>query len=772
MNDFRRIAEVALGQAEGLVTGWLPDGRRSGAEWSALNPTRADSSRGSFSVNLATGRWSDFATGDKGGDLVSLCAYLFHGGDQAAALRQLAHDLGEDLEPAAPRESAPSEPSPAPRRKSAWTPIVPAPGDAGGYPKAHTFRGRPDATWEYRARSGALLGIVCRFTTSDGGKEVLPCVFAAHEESGRREWRWMAFSRPRPLYGLNRLRADGPVLVVEGEKCADAAFEQLGDTYSVLTWPGGGKAVNLADWEVLRGRAVVIWPDCDAQTDKAGDIKAEADQPGMRAAREIAQALTALGCLVSLVRIPAPGEKPSGWDVADAIGEGLQGSALADWIRERLTPLEPPGQSRPPDATPDTVPWREWLIRKPRSGDIQECRENVYLFLGHHPALAGRIAINEFSNAIVKTGDLPWASYDHEWQEIDDLRLGYWLADTNGLLIRNDSAIRGGVTLAAADRRVHPVRSFLEGLAWDGVPRLSQWASECLGATPTVYHALAGRFWLISMVARIFSPGCKVDAMIVLESEQGKGKSSALSILAGEFFADTPFVMGEADSFLALRGRWLYEISELDSLNRADITRAKAFLSSQVDNYRAPYQARHENHPRQCVFAATTNQYEYLRDLTGNRRFWPVRCRAIDLDKLTAWREQLFAEAVAAYRAGQRWYPTNEEFSEHFEPEIDRRLLDDPWETLVGDWCDQPEVLFDLKHGGVTAARVLKEAIKMDASRIGSARVESARVGTIMKRLGLVRRRRATGRREWVYVIEEGTVTQTSAGAADEDLPL
>lgn len=775
MSDFRRIAEAALARADSLVARWLPDGRRSGAEWSALNPTRADSSRGSFSVNLATGRWSDFATGDRGGDLIALCAYLFHGGDQVAALRALAQELGETLDgpaPAAPRQSlTPEDEAPgADRKGSPWRPLVPVPLAAPVRPAAHTFRGRPDAVWEYHGADHRLLGAVYRFTTSDGGKEVLPCVFAEHAETGERAWRWMAFPRPRPLYGLDTLAPSGDVLVVEGEKCADAARAELGPRFSVLTWPGGGKAVALADWAPLKGRRVIIWPDCDAQTDKAGEIKGEAEQPGVRAGAEIARTLAKLGAEVWRVRIPPPGEKPSGWDVADAIADGLRGGDLIDWIESRIERAErsDTAPAARVEATTADASWRAQLILKQRDGRPDECRENVYLFLANHPALARRVAINEFSNALVKVAELPWQSYDEEWQEIDDLRLGYWLASTNGMVVKNGAALRDGVTLAAFEHRVHPVRDWLAALVWDGVPRLNHWVEECLGAEPSIYHQLCGRFFLISMAARIFRPGCKVDTLIVLESEQGGGKSSALRILAGDHFADTPFVMGDKDSFLALRGRWLYEIAELDSLNKADITRAKAFLSSPVDSYRAPYEARYENHPRQCVFAATTNQYEYLKDLTGNRRFWPIRCGQIDLEKLTDWRAQLFAEAVAAVQAGERWHPDRDEFKQHFEAEIDRRLVDDPWETHIAEWADEPENAFLFNPTkGVTVAEILRSAIKMDASKIGGARVEASRVGTIMKRLGFARKRRATGRREWVYVKEADA--RTSGGS---DVPI
>lgn len=336
--DFKQIASAALGQLSSLVSGWLPDGKKAGHEWKARNPTRSDTKPGSFSINLNTGVWSDFATGESGGDAISLYAYL-HGLSPLESAKEVAAQLNMSVADA-PAKKAASKP------RTEWLPVLPVPADAGEYPAAHPIRGRPQLHWEYRNQAGELLGVIYRFTTSDGGKEVCPCVYARHPVSGKFEWRWLSFPSPRPLYGLDRLRDGFPVLVVEGEKCADAGFDVLSDTFDVLSWPGGGKAVDKADWSPLAGRSVLIWPDCDAQREKlskdeqaagvAADSKPilpEAEQPGVKAAEAIAAQLATHGAKARIVAIPAPGEKPSGWDIYDAVEDGWNNAEIKDFLR-------------------------------------------------------------------------------------------------------------------------------------------------------------------------------------------------------------------------------------------------------------------------------------------------------------------------------------------------------------------------------------------------------------------------------------------------------
>lgn len=212
---FAAIAAAALNQSESLVAEWLPGGQKVGPEWKALNPTRADGKIGSFSVNLVTGAWGDFACDDKGGDLVSLYAYVFHYGDQGKAAVELADRFGIALPPLEKdkkrsRKAAPppAEPPPPPAEKPPrtwWQPIRPVPNDAPAMPKAHPARGVPARISTYREEDGRLIGYVCRFVTSDGGKDDIPLSFCRHEKSGKQEWRWMSFGKPRPMYGLEQL---------------------------------------------------------------------------------------------------------------------------------------------------------------------------------------------------------------------------------------------------------------------------------------------------------------------------------------------------------------------------------------------------------------------------------------------------------------------------------------------------------------------------------------------------------------------------------------
>lgn len=269
--DISTVAAHALRCVDSLLAQLLPDGKREGSEWKARNPTRADNKPGSFSVNINTGAWADFATGDKGGDLVSLWAYLRGCKNQGEAAQQLAAWLG----------TIPADPAPAKKtdKGSDWRAILPAPETAPVLPDKHYKHGAAVACWDYRDAAGALLLRVSRYNTGkdESGKmqkEFCPqtwCeLYQKGKPTGRREWRWKMPDAPRPLYGLDRLaaRTAAPVLLCEGEKAADAGALLLPD-YVAMAWPGGANAVGKADFAPLAGRAVVFWPDNDAAGDKA-----------------------------------------------------------------------------------------------------------------------------------------------------------------------------------------------------------------------------------------------------------------------------------------------------------------------------------------------------------------------------------------------------------------------------------------------------------------------------------------------------------------------
>lgn len=771
--DFKELADAALDRADRLVPDWLPQGRLDGHEWRCGN-VRGDPGR-SLAVNLKTGVWADFSSDEKGGDLVSLYAAIFTGNNQGQAGKELAdilhlpsagtsaHTPPKRSQPALPDESAADRE----KRGSPWTPVVPVPADVGPAPVAHPVRGHPAAVWTYKDRAGLVLGHIYRFTTSDGGKEVLPCVWARDSRSGRAEWRWMQFAVPRPLYGLWEDAGRDYVLIVEGEKCRDAAQAECGGWADVLSWPGGGKAVSKADWEPLRGRKVIIWPDCDAKMVKDGTAllpvmpeKGRQTQPGVKAAEDVAQILLGLDCVVRLVDIPAPLEKPDGWDVADAVAEGLAGDALRAWIFDRLrlsihaaaaVPADGPRDIPPDDPAPGPAGagdrWRAALLRKPRGG-FEDCKENVSLTLEHHPDLQGLVGYNEFAARIEKMRTTPWGSSPGEWTEEDDLELSMWLSTRADLLFRSTSTIGEGVRLIASRNKHHPVREYLESLRWDGRDRTGAWLTDCLGVAPTEYSILIGKLWLRQAVNRILHPGCKGDYVLILEGQQGLMKSTALRTLGADWFSDAPLDLNSKDAYMVILGTWIYEIAELDAFNRSESTRIKAFLTQANDKFRPPYGSRMVTQQRQTVFAATTNNFEYHKDPTGNRRFWSVLCTRVNLALIREIRDQLFAQALFEVRHGYPVYPSREEEQRLIVPEQQMREIVDPWQQAIAVWVDDIERRRTMRF---TSAQILTDAIKMELSKIDGQRSATTRIGSIMARLGWRKGRESSGQREYYY---------------------
>lgn len=761
--DFASIASELLGRSESWVEQWFPNGRRDGHEWKV--GSLAGEAGKSLSINLRSGVWKDFASDEGGGDLLSLYAR-----SRGMTMMAAARDLG--LVRDEPSSAPPAPPPAAAKSRTDWEPVLPTPEGAATPPIAHTVRGRAQRFWDYRDREGRLLGRICRFVTSDGGKEVLPTVYARNPRTGGAEWRWLSFPTPRPLYGLDRLRDGRPVLIVEGEKCADAAHELVGDSLDVLTWPGGSKAVSKADFAPLAGRHVVIWPDCDAQRDAADQVLPEASQPGVKAAEAIAEILVGIGCRVRIVKIPPPGAKPSGWDVADALEEG--------WTREQTRAfisgnLREPACSAAPDpsrasASPDQSEWKAQLLRS-NSGSPKDCRENLITILTRHPAWAGVLAFDEFGKRVAVRRPTPLGHKPGgTWGDQDDIQLGMWLAQSCGMLVRSLDTIAQAVGYVARLNPFHPVRDWLLGLQWDEQPRLDTWAPRLLSATDTHYHRRVGELFVLNLLRRVLEPGCVMRSVMVLEGAQNKGKSRALHALAQPWYSDTVFRVGDKDAYQLIQGVWLYEISELESFNRSEATAVKAFVSSTEDRFRAPYGRQPETHKRQVAFAATTNADEYLKDWSGNTRFWPLRIgERVGLDEIAAEREQLFAEAQVRLGAGVLSYPLQSEWEEHFEPEQQRRMVSHPWVDILGEY------LATITSDAVTVRELLQDALKFDTSRISPNGLEAQRVGQIMQSMGWSKRRSSSGTRPWQWVkapaARKPESTEVDAEDAD-DLPL
>jgi predicted P-loop ATPase len=313
----------------------------------------------------------------------------------------------------------------------------------------------------------------------------------------------------------------------------------------------------------------------------------------------------------------------------------------------------------------------------------------------------------------------------------------------------------------AMRRRFHPLKRWLDSLEWDGEPRLDMLLPAYFGAAgsdpdddtkPSPYLLMIGPMFLMSMVARIFNPGCQADYMLVLEGEQGTLKSSACKILAGEYYSDSLPKLHNGDRVrisMHLRGRWLIEIAELASIDRLEASDLKEFLSQTEEAFTPKYSRTEVVEPRQTVFIGTTNATQYLRDTTGARRFWPVKTGYIDLDALKRDRTQLFAEAVARYRQGEAWWPSAEDEKRHFHAEQASRFSsDEAWESAIRSFLDGELDTLDGVQNTTTVLQVARKALGMDAGRVGTA--DQRRIIGVLEFLGWQRGPRSGSARPWI----------------------
>jgi predicted P-loop ATPase len=309
------------------------------------------------------------------------------------------------------------------------------------------------------------------------------------------------------------------------------------------------------------------------------------------------------------------------------------------------------------------------------------------------------------------------------------------------------------------ETRAHPVKEYLEGLEWDQQARLETFLIAQAGVDDSGLNRAITSRWMIQAIARIYQPGCQADATLILEGDQGIGKSSLLRILFGQWHTETLPDLGSKDAMLQLRGVWCVELAELATLGKADQNRIKAFLTTNRDQYRPPYGRMTEWVPRSNVFAGTVNPGGggYLKDATGARRFWPIEIRSpIDRDAIMEMRDQLWAEALYQYRAGQPWHLADATLITDVAEAQAKRFEGDPWEERITD--------FILNRSSVTVIELLGKVLNIEAGRWTQG--DQNRVAKILTHHGWVRKqRRVQGKPQWLYVPK--TTAATGDGSGD-----
>ncbi len=595
---------------------------------------------------------------------------------------------------------------------------------------------RPKAVYAYPG-----VGYVLRIEL-DEGRKFTPAVLW----DGTR-WTHGSMPQPRPLYGLAGLaeRPSAQVLVVEGEKCRNAAALAL-PRLVVVSWCGGGKAAGKSDWSALAGRSVLIWPDLD--------------EAGIATGGAVAGLAAAAGAAVVKVLDLDGMDKPKGWDVADAVQKDwmdrddlmqFMRSRVKVWTKEpakEVMPLDstksvpvaarprglnghgavaalPKGAAAPlqaPEPTPrrdnvqslrgDPLPpthdldaYRENLLTNEEGKLKPKMASNFYWMLRGHPETRGLFAFNDVAQGVFLMRPPPWEPSD-KWTsraltDADISKAAMWLEGRQ--LTPKKSETRDIIKAVAGHARFNPIRDYLQALRWDGIPRLAggMWegetqphgAAEYLGAPA---DAIFGTFltkWHISAVARIMRPGCKADCMLIVEGAQGKMKSTYLRMMATikghEYFADGIGDIANKDSIMLMAGCWIVENAEMDGFSRQDLRTIKAWLSRTTDRYIPKFESEPREVPRTFVVSGTHNPsgHGYLKDPTGNRRFWPLPVASIDLPRVTADKDQIWAEAVARFTAGEIWWLSQDEESQCDRLTQDRRSVD-PWgykiDPLIG----------------------------------------------------------------------------------------
>ena len=367
-------------------------------------------------------------------------------------------------------------------------------------------------------------------------------------------------------------------------------------------------------------------------------------------------------------------------------------------------------------------------------------QNNIYLMTRYHERVRGLFILNEFSRRKMVVKCPPWEKEDkfrpRDVRDDDYTRIAMEL-EQEGMKPSQDK-VSGAIESICHDRSFHPAQKYFQKLVWDKTPRLDKWLSYYIGAEQDNVEYLSGigKKWLVAGVARIFKAGCKFDHMLVLEGKTDIGKSLALRKLATfngeEYFYDgmTFDSIGNKDTMQNIQGNLIIEFPEMSNLSGRDVAEVKQWITIQEDKGRKPYGREPVIYPRQFILAGSTNEYEYLKDMTGNKRFWPVKCgNRIDFEALVKDRDQLWAEAVHLFQNDYPWWiPEGDPLFELCSKAQEQRMMSHIWDEIVIDYCDRAG------FNSVSISDILRDALKIESGKFK--RSDEMAVAGILKRHG------------------------------------
>ncbi len=587
-----------------------------------------------------------------------------------------------------------------------------------GFPSSHG----PALGMSYRNRDGQVVQIDLRFDA--------PIPDSKHP--GKKIRYLSPPGLPKVCDWPQRELSEGDVvLLVEGKKKADSA-RSLGLFAVALP---GIYGLGMRAKEARRDFEAFPWEDREVVVIFDTETKPKTKAAVEKARTFTCEYLASLGAVPKVATLPEPegGEGKMGLD--DFFVQGGTKEDLFHLIE---------------DPAPN---WKARLVLT-ETGGVRVNVFNLSIILANDPDF-DKFKRTRF-NDLTKRLELP------DGTPIDTPTLTELAGDIEGAyktsLIQIDT-IQRVLELIGTQRRFHPIKDWLEALPpWDRTPRIESLFATYYGSRDSAFVRSVGRNLMIAAIARIFAPGCKHDHVVVLEGMQGIGKSTSIQTLFGTEWATTARADISSKDFISgILGFWAIELSELSSLRRSQVEAIKAVISATEDDVRLPYRRDTKRYPRQCVFIASTNEDAYLQDRTGNRRFWPVRCSSVDLDGLARDREQLFAEALFRFRAGEDWWTVP---VEEARQEQESRVQVDAWAELIGPWLLTKEEV---------TPNELFEYLEIERSRRGHG--ESTRLGVVMKSLRWKKKRiRKPHGLEWVFVPAfEGGTRAEQVGTPNND---